>query len=138
MGHDNVAFRVNGRGKPLMLQGMAFVEAQNRGPYTHYAVRQPAPAGTYGVRSPAKPLRLVFFWADPKVEDAKALPFKLDAAGVVDWAERWLAEAEYGEEPDHDGSNGKGWLMYVEDWGHVDNQWEAAVAIAPQWLCYGK
>jgi hypothetical protein len=26
----------------------------------------------------------------------------------------WLEEVDYGEEPDHDGANGKGWRVYCD------------------------
>src|SRR5690349_24893058 len=46
--------------------------------------------------------------------------------------EAWLAEADYGPQPDHDGDNSKGWRIYNEAWGHVDNLWGAIVAIQPR------
>lgn len=67
-----------------------------------------------------------------------ALPFKIDAAGAADFATQWLAEQNYGPEPDHDGDNGKGWRLYCEEWGHVDNESQAFVAVQPVWAMYGK
>jgi hypothetical protein len=66
------------------------------------------------------------------------LPFKLDAAGAADFATRWLAEQDYGREPDHDGDNGKGFRIYNEAWGHVDGEYQAFVAVKPVWAMYGK
>lgn len=66
------------------------------------------------------------------------LPFKLDAAGAADFASRWLAEQDYGTQPDHDGGNGKGWRLYNEAWGHVDGEYQAFVAVKPVWAMYGK
>lgn len=123
---------------------------------THYAIRSPfegeredVPEGTpkhfvpgwrYG-REP-KPLRLVFFdnryRSDTLASDQMALPFTLDAIGCADFARRWLAEAEYGGEPDHDGDNKKGWLIYNERYGQVDGDYGAIIAIAPVWTEYGK
>ena len=124
---------------------------------THYAIR-PAfegereekpenadkwfrPGWKYG-REP-KPLRLVFYdnryaSSEPEGRDQIALPFTLDAAGAADFAARWLAEADYGKQPDHDGDNGRGWRAYVEGWGHVDGHHRAIVAISPSWAIYGK
>lgn len=67
-----------------------------------------------------------------------ALPFKLNSVGIVDFIERWLAEKDYGQEPDHDGDNGKGWRIYNEAWGHVKNRHEAFLAVEPAWAMYGK
>jgi hypothetical protein len=124
---------------------------------THYAIR-PGFAGERGevpVGAPKyhnpdwkydkepKPLRLVFYdnrykSSPPEGGDQVALPFTLDAAGAADFASRWLAEVDYGNEPDHDGDNGKGWTVYNEAWGHVDGHYSAIIAIAPTWAMYGK
>lgn len=123
---------------------------------THYAIR-PAfegerqekpedapkwhrPEWKYG-KEP-KPLRLVFYdnryVTTIEGNDQIALPFKLDAEGAADFARRWLAEADYGKQPDHDGDNGRGWRLYVEGWGHVDGHRNAIIAISPAWAMYGK
>ena len=80
---------------------------------------------------------LVFGWSD-SMRDGIKLPFSLDADGAADFATRWLAEQDYGKEPDHDGDNGKGWRLYNESWGHVDDDWAAFVAVKPAWAMYGK
>jgi hypothetical protein len=124
---------------------------------THYAIRpafdgerEDTPEGSpkhfrppfkYG-REP-KPLRLVFYdnrykSSEPEGGDQTALPFTLDAAGAADFAARWLAEADYGKQPDHDGDNGRGWRLYNESWGHVDGHFSAIIAVAPNWAMYGK
>lgn len=79
---------------------------------------------------------LIFYWSEHPA--MTKLPFTLDAKGAVDFVTRWLAEQDYGDEPDHDGSNGKGWRAYNEAWGHVKNRWQALVAIHPVWAMYGK
>lgn len=106
---------------------------------THYAIREAEPAVTepeYSKRA-AKPKRLVFMWTGDG-RDAVKLPFTLDAEGATDFARRWLEEQDYGREPDHDGDNGKGWRAYCEGWGHVDNEYQGFLAIAPAWDMYGK
>lgn len=67
-----------------------------------------------------------------------AFPFKMDAIGAADFARRWLAEQDYGPQPDHDGSNTKGWRVYNEMWGHVDGMWTAICAVQPVWAWHGK
>lgn len=79
---------------------------------------------------------LILFWAEH--ERATPLPFGLDAKGAAEFMMHWLEEADYGSEPDHDGDNGKGWRVYSEGWGHVDDLWQAHVAIQPVWAMYGK
>lgn len=88
-----------------------------------------------------KPLRLVFFQYEDRnktLQDMVAFPFKMDASGVADFAERWLESVDYGKEPDHDGDNGKGWTVYNDYWGHVDSQYQAFIAVTPTWAMYGK
>jgi hypothetical protein len=82
---------------------------------------------------------LIFCWTD--TDSAHALvqfPFKMDAKGAADFAERWLAEQEYGREPDHDGSNGKGWRIYNDQWSRVDGYTYSICAVQPCWMMYGK
>lgn len=84
---------------------------------------------------------LVFFWAEStrsSIWKSIPLPFELDYLGAADWARRWLREQDYGPEPDHDGSNVRGWRVYNEDWGHVADDWAAFVAIHPEWAMLGK
>lgn len=125
-----------------------------KGGATHYAIR-PAVEGERnkapeGFKYPhlmtwakePKPQRIVFYdnrhRDKPESEDQIALPFTLDAVGIADFAARWLAEVDYGKQPDHDGDNGRGWRVYVEGWGHIDSHWGAIVAVAPRWAMYGK
>lgn len=50
----------------------------------------------------------------------------------------WLESAEYEQEPDHDGSNIKGWRLFNEAWGQVFDDPYALVAITPEWALAGK
>ena len=79
---------------------------------------------------------LVLYWT----EADNVTPFlsKMTFSEVEPLVQGWLKEQDYGEQPDHDGSNGKGWHVYNEAWGHVNNEWEAFVAIEPAWAMYGK
>lgn len=130
---DNFKVDITSIGEDLLIAAMQFV-FKGSGPMSSacgYAIRQP----THG-----KPLRIVFYHVVPTHrDDFRALPFKLDAEGAADFALRWLnGAAEYGAEPDHDGDNEKGWRLYNEDWGHVDGDWQALIAVAPNWAMYGK
>lgn len=147
---DNFHIDVTSEGKAALATALSLAFGRYRST-VGYAIREAEPGARHdppeGFKYPhlmewnrkPKPRRLVFYWSDSeKREDFVPLPFKLDAAGAADFAERWLAELDYGKQPDHDGDNGKGWRCYCEGWGHVDGQWSAFVAIAPAWAMYGK
>lgn len=123
---DNFRIDITSEGQASLLQALGICFAQHRAA-THYVVRE---------AEPPKPRRLVFMWTEAK--DAVALPFKLDVEGAADFARRWLDEQDFGRQPDHDGDNGKGWRLYNEAWGHVDNQYQGWIAVAPAWAMYGK
>lgn len=84
--------------------------------------------------------RLLLAWVDPKGTGGDWIPFPapLTAEQAVETVKSWLNTADYGNQPDHDGDNGRGWRIYNESWGHVDGMWQAFVAIEPAWLMYGK
>lgn len=120
---------------------------------THFAVREAqagerheAPEGfkyphmldwKYG-KAP-KPFRLVLYWSGSEnTSDVQPLLFPLTKDNITDFVWSWLSAQDYGREPNHDGHNGKGWRVYCEGWGHVDNHWSAFVAISPTWAMYGK
>lgn len=52
--------------------------------------------------------------------------------------EKWLKEAKYENEPDHDGCNERGWRVFNDAWGRVGDEHGAFVEIQPVWLMYGK
>ena len=81
---------------------------------------------------------IVFFWADHK--DMIPFPTPLDMDRCAEIAYAWLIEeADYGRQPDHDGDNERGWLLYCDGWGHIDLYgWKAFVAVKPMWLMFGK
>lgn len=78
---------------------------------------------------------LIFYRYASQRPQVVHLPFTLDAEGAADFAARWLEQASYGPEPDHDGDNGKGWRLY---WGQVASENETMVAVKPNWAMYGK
>lgn len=62
----------------------------------------------------------------------------LDPEGVAPMALEWLKGQEYGNEPDTDGHNNKGFRVYNESWGYINSDPYAFVAIEPAWITYGK
>lgn len=82
------------------------------------------------------PQRLVLAWHDDR--GFTPLPAALDVEGVRPFIEAWLRGADYGPEPDQDGTNRKSWRVYNESCGHVGGSSYAFVAIEPCWAMYGK
>lgn len=93
---------------------------------------------------------LIFLWHEDKflnpvgslvTKEASKLPYAMDWKAAADLAWGWLQERkheEYREVLDHDGSNGKGFRIYNEDWGHVAGSFYAILAVLPVWAWYGK
>ena len=83
--------------------------------------------------------RLVFYWSRPDAgDDYFPLPVQCDADVITPIIERFLVIAKYGDEPDHDGHNKRGFRIYNEAWGHVDGSSRAFMAVAPCWAMFGK
>lgn len=80
--------------------------------------------------------RLVLYWAadEPGVTE---LPFPMDLHEAALFAWGWLGHAEYGPEPDHDGSNHKGYRVYADHYG-LGESWKALVSVEPRWAEFGK
>lgn len=83
---------------------------------------------------------LVFYWSKPENDtDYHEFPTKLDAEGATKIAMDWLNEkGVYGEQPDHDGSNDKGFYLFCNTWGHVLGSHYGMVAVGPAWAMAGK
>lgn len=79
---------------------------------------------------------LVLYWSEHK--DATTLPFKYDIEDTIRLISKWLSEQDYGPEPDHDGHKGKGFRIYNCQYGHVDDHWQAMMAVQPEWAEFGK
>lgn len=86
--------------------------------------------------------RLIYFWTPhPRMEKfPPIMPPKLNMEQAAEFAYTWLKHnAEYPEEPDHDGDNERGWRVYAESWGKIDDfDYPAFIAIEPRWAMIGK
>lgn len=82
--------------------------------------------------------RIVLYWTSSSAKDYVALPYWMTLDQAATFVLGWLEQVDYCKEPDHDGSNSKGWRMYCEDWGHVDSDPYAFIAIEPTWAMHGK
>jgi hypothetical protein len=65
-------------------------------------------------------------------------PCEIDCETATEFAWKWLQEQEYGDEPDHDGSNSKGFVVFNESWGQVGHSCGAICGIGPAWAMHGK
>lgn len=83
---------------------------------------------------------LVFYWTDPEDKnDYHEFPTEMDAEGATKIAMDWLnKKGTFGDEPDHDGSNHKGFYLFCNTWGHVLGSHYGMVAIGPAWAMAGK
>lgn len=79
---------------------------------------------------------LILLWSEER--NATKFPFPLNINQSAQFIVDWLASLDYGRQPDHDGSNGKGWRLFTESWGHVAGHHYAIVAAQPAWAMYGK
>ena len=84
--------------------------------------------------------RLILYWIGPGNIENKynLLPFPMKYDQVAMFVKGWLDTVDFGTQPDHDGDNSRGWRIYNEDWGHVDGQYQAFMAITPVWAMHGK
>lgn len=78
----------------------------------------------------------VLYWSESK--GMVPFPVSMDAATVRPLISAWLAEQNYGREPDHDGDNKRGWRLYNEAWGRVGDESRTFLAVKPAWTMYGK
>jgi hypothetical protein len=106
-----------------------------------------------GTLDPLRRPRIVFYWSDPTgsgTEGAQPMVGAVRTKSGLNWVWKgvtidmvaatvtaWLASADFGKQPDHDGDNEKGWHLYNESWGHVDGPY-AVFAVEPSWQMYGK
>ena len=84
---------------------------------------------------------IVLLWGEDRVRLIKAtpLPFPLAVDAAVNFLWDWLETADFGQEPDHDGSNGKGFIVTTGDfWGHVEGSRYAFIGVYADWQMYGK
>lgn len=131
-GLDNFRIELIAQGKPSLRQALEI------------AFRHNAPGGKMEGWAVSKVDQkfpgLVLLWSldDVVNELPNKLPFKMGIEGAAEFVWSWLQEQDYGPEPDHDGDNGKGWMVYTDGWGHVGVYRYAICAVFPAWAMYGK
>ena len=131
---DNRLFNVNGKGLQLLQQVLELAFKQE-----DWSNGRTCRSWQFD-----KEKGLILNWTE--VEGANILPTPLDASGVAPIVWRWLNDkkrekhslGDWEGDIDHDGSNGEGWRVYVEDWGHVGEHRYAICAIKFCYMWYGK
>lgn len=84
--------------------------------------------------------RLILSWTEGDAKEGW-IPFlvPLDAQGVLPTIIGWLADKEPSRDVIwQDGHKSKGFRVYNESWGQIDDTFHAFVAIEPHWIYYGK
>lgn len=131
---DNFQIDVTAEGKASLRQVLELAFRHNSpGGMTSYWSEVSFP-------SQSKCKALVLFWSDEKNQKTplQKFPSPLDPEGASELVWRWLAAADYGKEPDHDGDNGKGFRACCGAWGKFENLAYSIVGIVPVWAMYGK
>lgn len=80
--------------------------------------------------------KLIFYWAKSDKFHPLLVPISTNKLG--DTIQKWLAEQDYGNEPDIDGNSRRGFRIYTDSWGMVDGEWQTSFAVEPEWIMYGK
>lgn len=130
---DNRIFNVNGSGKEMLEAALKLVFAQKWGKTT---------AASWSI-CPNK--GLILYWHD-KVKHSSKFITPMSAEEVVSTVWAWLQSVDakditmedWDADCDHDGSNSLGWRVFVEDWGHVNNNHYTICAIKPAYMWHGK
>jgi len=66
-------------------------------------------------------------------------PTPLSAERCAEIAFEWVSSQPYPNQPDHDGDNKKGWMIFNNEWGQVDGHgYHSFIAICPTWIMFGK
>lgn len=81
---------------------------------------------------------LILLWHEER--EALPLPFTLDAEAAAEFVRHWLHEQKTPPCPirPFDGSTGKAFRVFTEDWGHVFGHTYAVVGVQPAIALYGK
>jgi hypothetical protein len=88
---------------------------------------------------------MILYWTDWQ-DCPNKFPYFLDPDATANFVWAWLKsttppkniEMKGWDGPiDHDGSDGSGWRMFCEDWGHIETS-NAFIAIKPIVCWYGK
>lgn len=86
-----------------------------------------------------EPPRLILYWYVGEAKDVTLTPAPLNLPATVALAQQWLDATPWNpRHPWNEVQTKKGARVYNEQWGHVDGQAGAFVAIEPYQLWFGK
>lgn len=93
----------------------------------------------YGYAVAPGPHQYMVFFKYENTENMTPFPTKLSADRCAEIAFEWLSQQQYPQEPDHDGHNEEGWLVWNDGWGQIDGYgYSSFIAIEPMWIMFGK
>lgn len=128
----------NGPNTKPLIHALAYLESCGRICATHFEVRE---------QQGEIPVQLIFYWTDPKIQNAQKLPFPIKTVDamksfLLQWLQHYLEDHNerktFGMWCDHDGSDGHGWRIYTESWGHAGGSFYGSFAFHPMYCWYGK
>lgn len=146
---DNLHISVGSEGLPALRLVLQLLEGGYKRTFVGYRIAQYAKrmrAGSEfdereGPRENQRPT-LFLYWTKPVSVTGLGgfvpFPFQADKDFVAGFIDLWLKGADYGQEPNHDGSNDQGFFAFNEAWGHVDGEDECCLAVQPRWAMHGK
>ena len=79
---------------------------------------------------------MILYWKN--TANSTALPYHMTMEQAADMVWGWLATVPYGDKPDLDGSCSKGWRVYCERYGRINDDFYAFVAVQPVWAEHHK
>lgn len=142
---DNRFFNVNGKTKEQLKLALELLL------FNEYGEKDKV-AGWYF----SKQKGFVLTWANP--DKHKSSPFtnrlgqpeEIDVNELLELLWKWkdteqastVELEDFEDDADHEGSNDKGWRLYTEKWGHIEEgssiDHYSIAAFKPVWLWYGK
>jgi hypothetical protein len=111
----------------ILLESLRLAMARH-GTVSHFG----ATASLVQDRKLVSPARLTLYWSG--TADGTPFPAYMTAELIEPIVRTWLADQEYGPQPDHDGDNGKGWYIGAG----TDYVYQVTCYIEPRWITYGK
>lgn len=140
---DNKLFNVNGRGPEMLAKTIDLAFHQEWGNFMG--------ANSEGVItgwrfSPTAGIILTYSQSDGVITKYNKFVTPLSLLDAAKFVIRQLESDESQAVPlerwednmDHDGHNSIGWRAYLGDWGQIDSDWYALVAIKRVYLWHGK
>lgn len=144
---DNFHIDILAEGEETLLEALVIAFRHNApgGTATHWASLDTKFEGVeWHERDKPGPTRptLVFYWSDPSLKEATEILMYVKpreaATMVIAWMDTLVKKDKFPPQPDHDGSNSRGFRVFCEQWGHVNDNHYAIVAVQPTWAMYGK